>query len=150
MHTSQDSARDSHFKRALGTWSVVPAAPRERALILQQFRRETRLLITTPFDALGSLRDDNKADVVINYDMPTDHVHYPLSVKSCRPGKSVVINFVRDEDVKTLREIEDAYNVRIEETPMNVFELLQNNMEGERKLSDRPTQWDLERRDGRR
>ena len=52
--------------------------------------------------------------------------------------------------MKTLREIEDAYNVRIEETPMNVFELLQNNMEGERKLSDRPTQWDLERRDGRR
>ena len=62
---------------------------------------------------------------------PTDRAHYPLSVTSCRPGKSVVINFVRDEDVKTLREIEDAYNVRIEETPMNVFELWQNNMEGE-------------------
>lgn len=38
--------------------------------------------------------------------------------------KGVAINFVTQEDVRTLRDIEQFYNTQIEEMPMNVADLI--------------------------
>ena len=38
--------------------------------------------------------------------------------------KGVAINFVTDEDKRTLHDIEKFYNTRIDEMPMNVADLI--------------------------
>lgn len=38
--------------------------------------------------------------------------------------KGVAINFITDEDVRSLRDIETFYNTQIEEMPMNVADLI--------------------------
>ena len=38
--------------------------------------------------------------------------------------KGVAINFVTDDDVRVLRDIEAFYNTQIEEMPMNVADLI--------------------------
>lgn len=38
--------------------------------------------------------------------------------------KGVAINFVRTEDVRTLREIEQFYSTQIDEMPLNVSDLM--------------------------
>ena len=38
--------------------------------------------------------------------------------------KGVAINFVTQDDVRTLRDIEQFYNTQIEEMPMNVADLI--------------------------
>lgn len=38
--------------------------------------------------------------------------------------KGVAINFVTDEDRRTLRDIEQFYNTQIQEMPMNVADLI--------------------------
>lgn len=38
--------------------------------------------------------------------------------------KGVAINFVTNEDIRTLRDIETFYNTQIEEMPMNVADLI--------------------------
>ncbi len=56
------------------------------------------------------------------------------SIKSCfcfsigRGGrfgrKGVAINFVTDDDRRTLRDIEQFYNTQVQEMPMNVADLI--------------------------
>ena len=38
--------------------------------------------------------------------------------------KGVAINFMAEEDVRTLRDIEQFYNTTVEEMPMNVADLI--------------------------
>jgi ATP-dependent RNA helicase len=38
--------------------------------------------------------------------------------------KGVAINFVKNEDVKILRDIEQYYSTQIDEMPMNVVDLI--------------------------
>lgn len=38
--------------------------------------------------------------------------------------KGVAINFVTNDDVRTLKDIETFYNTQIEEMPMNVADLI--------------------------
>ena len=38
--------------------------------------------------------------------------------------KGVAINFVRDDDIVILRDIEQYYSTQIDEMPMNISELL--------------------------
>lgn len=54
-----------------------------------------------------------------------------LNSASCRIGrggrfgrKGVAINFVTNDDVRTLRDIETFYNTQIDEMPMNVADLI--------------------------
>ena len=63
---------------------------------------------------------------VINYDMPggiEDYIH--RIGRSGRFGrKGVAINFVKNEDVRILRDIEQYYSTQIDEMPMNVADLI--------------------------
>merc|ERR1719263_320265 len=94
----------------------------ERELIMREFRSgSSRVLITT--DVLARGIDVQQVSLVINYDLPSNRENYIHRIG--RFGrKGVAINFVTDDDVRTLREIEQFYNTKVEEMPMDVAELM--------------------------
>lgn len=94
---------------------------KERELIMREFRSgSSRVLITTDLLARGI--DVQQVSLVINYDLPSNRENYIHRIgRSGRFGrKGVAINFMTQDDVRTLREIEQFYNTHIEEMPMNV------------------------------
>jgi translation initiation factor 4A len=98
---------------------------RDREAILREFRSgATRVLITTDLLARGI--DVQQVSLVINYDLPTNRENYIHRIgRGGRFGrKGVAINFVTQEDVRTLRDIETFYNTQIDEMPMNVADLI--------------------------
>jgi len=98
---------------------------KERDIIMREFRSgSSRVLITTDLLARGI--DVQQVSLVINYDLPTNHENYIHRIgRSGRFGrKGVAINFLTQEDVRTMREIEQVYNTTVEEMPMNVADLI--------------------------
>jgi len=97
----------------------------EREAIMSEFRKgETRVLITTDVWARGI--DVQQVSLVINYDLPNNRENYIHRIgRSGRFGrKGVAINFVKDEDLRILRDIEQYYSTQIDEMPMNVADLV--------------------------
>ena len=98
---------------------------KERDAIMAEFRGgTTRVLITTDVWARGL--DVQQVSLVINYDLPTNRELYIHRIgRSGRYGrKGVAINFVRADDVRILRDIEQYYSTQIDEMPMNVADLV--------------------------
>ncbi|KAJ3284124.1 Eukaryotic initiation factor 4A-III [Rhizoclosmatium sp. JEL0117] len=98
---------------------------KERDSIMQEFRQgASRVLITTDVWARGI--DVQQVSLVINYDLPGNRENYIHRIgRSGRFGrKGVAINFVKNEDVKILRDIEQYYSTQIDEMPMNVSDLV--------------------------
>ena len=98
---------------------------KERDAIMAEFRGgSTRVLITTDVWARGL--DVQQVSLVINYDLPTNRELYIHRIgRSGRYGrKGVAINFVRADDVRILRDIEQYYSTQIDEMPMNVADLV--------------------------
>lgn len=98
---------------------------KERDRIMSEFRQgNSRILITT--DLWGRGLDVQQVSLVINYDLPTNRELYIHRIgRSGRFGrKGVAINFVKNEDLKILRDIEQYYSTQIDEMPMNVAELV--------------------------
>lgn len=97
----------------------------EREVIMREFRSgSSRVLITTDLLARGI--DVQQISLVINYDLPANRENYIHRIgRGGRFGrKGVAINFVTNEDVRMLRDIEQFYNTQIEEMPMNIAELI--------------------------
>ena len=97
----------------------------ERNDIMAEFRRgASRVLITTDVWARGI--DVQQVSLVINYDLPTNRENYIHRIgRSGRYGrKGVAINFVKNDDVAVLRDIEQFYSTQIDEMPANVNDLL--------------------------
>lgn len=97
----------------------------ERELIMKEFRSgSSRVLITTDLLARGI--DVQQVSLVINYDLPPNRENYIHRIgRSGRFGrKGVAINFVTQDDVRAMRELEAHYNTQIEEMPMNVADLI--------------------------
>ncbi|EXC33084.1 DEAD-box ATP-dependent RNA helicase 2 [Morus notabilis] len=112
---------------------------KERDAIMGEFRDgTTRVLITTDVWARGL--DVQQASyltamffggilqvsLVINYDLPNNRELYIHRIgRSGRFGrKGVAINFVKSDDIKILRDIEQYYSTQIDEMPMNVADLI--------------------------
>nr|WCZ58373.1 initiation factor 4A-III [Paratrimastix eleionoma] len=98
---------------------------RERNEIMKQFRSgESRVLITTDVWARGI--DVSQVSLVINYDLPNNRELYIHRIgRSGRYGrKGVAINFVKSDDIRILRDIEQFYSTQIDEMPMNVADLI--------------------------
>jgi ATP-dependent RNA helicase len=97
----------------------------EREEIMKQFRSgESRVLITTDLWARGI--DVSQVSLVINFDIPSNRENYIHRIgRSGRFGrKGVAINFVKTEEIGLLREIEQHYNIQIDEMPMSVSEFI--------------------------
>ncbi|KNC81339.1 eukaryotic initiation factor 4A-III [Sphaeroforma arctica JP610] len=98
---------------------------KERDAIMAEFRSgASRVLISTDVWARGI--DVQQVSLVINYDLPNNRELYIHRIgRSGRFGrKGVAINFVTNEDVHTLRDIEQYYSTQIDEMPMNVADLI--------------------------
>jgi len=98
---------------------------KERDVIMKEFRTgSSRVLITTDLLARGI--DVQQVSLVINYDLPNNRENYIHRIgRGGRFGrKGVAINFVTDDDKRTLRDIEQFYNTQIQEMPMNVADLI--------------------------
>jgi len=67
-----------------------------------------------------------QVSLVINYDLPPSRELYIHRIgRSGRFGrKGVAINFVINEDMWRLRDIEQYYSTQIDEMPMNVADLI--------------------------
>jgi ATP-dependent RNA helicase len=94
---------------------------KERDAIMEEFRGGgSRVLITT--DVWGRGLDVQQVSLVICYDLPFNRELYIHRIgRSGRFGrKGVAINFVKDDDVGTLRDIEQYYGTQIDEMPMNL------------------------------
>ena len=97
----------------------------ERDKVMEEFRSgSSRVLIAT--DLWGRGIDVQQVSLVICYDLPTNRELYIHRIgRSGRFGrKGVAINFVRTEDVRTLRDIEQFYSTQIDEMPLNVSDLM--------------------------
>lgn len=97
----------------------------ERDVIMREFRTgSSRVLITTDLLARGI--DVQQVSLVINYDLPTNRENYIHRIgRGGRFGrKGVAINFLTNDDKRTLKDIEQFYNTQIEEMPMNVADLI--------------------------
>jgi len=98
---------------------------KERDSIMAEFRDgHSRVLITTDVWARGI--DVQQVSLVINYDLPNNRELYIHRIgRSGRFGrKGVAINFVKNDDLRILRDIEQYYSTQIDEMPMNVSELI--------------------------
>jgi len=97
----------------------------ERDAIMKEFRAGgSRVLIAT--DVWGRGLDVQQVSLVICYDLPNSRELYIHRIgRSGRFGrKGVAINFVKDDDIRILRDIEQYYSTQIDEMPMNVAELI--------------------------
>ncbi|KAK5575821.1 hypothetical protein RB653_006955 [Dictyostelium firmibasis] len=98
---------------------------KEREEIIKSFRSgENRVLITTDILARGI--DVQQVSLVINYDLPLDRENYIHRIgRSGRFGrKGVAINFVKNSDIRILRDIEQFYSTQIDEMPVNFASII--------------------------
>ncbi|CAM9872415.1 unnamed protein product [Heterosigma akashiwo] len=98
---------------------------RERDAIMEEFRSgASRVLIAT--DVWGRGLDVQQVSLVICYDLPNNRELYIHRIgRSGRFGrKGVAINFVKNDDIRILRDIEQYYSTQIDEMPMNVADLI--------------------------
>ena len=98
------------------------------------------MLITTDVWARGL--DVQQVSLVINYDLPNNRELYIHRIgRSGRFGrKGVAINFVKNDDIRILRDIEQYYSTQIDEMPMNGKVSVQNEPwhDKTKKMSLRP------------
>jgi ATP-dependent RNA helicase len=98
---------------------------KERDAVMADFRSgKSRVLIAT--DIWGRGLDVQQVSLVINYDLPNSRELYIHRIgRSGRFGrKGVAINFVKNDDIRILRDIEQFYGTQIDEMPMNVADLI--------------------------
>jgi len=98
---------------------------KEREAIMKEFRSgASRVLISTDVWSRGL--DVPQVSLVINYDLPNNRELYIHRIgRSGRYGrKGVAINFVKSDDIRVLRDIEQYYSTQIDEMPMNVADLI--------------------------
>ena len=98
---------------------------KERDLIMREFRSgSSRVLISTDLLARGI--DVQQVSLVINYDLPQNMENYLHRIgRSGRFGrKGVAINFVTNNDVRAMKDIEKYYHTQIEEMPSDIADMI--------------------------
>lgn len=100
----------------------------EREDAMKKFRSlNTRVLIST--DLLGRGIDVQQVSIVINYDIPFKNEAYIHRIgRSGRHGRTgTAINFVTNNDVKRMYDIEHYYKTTINPLPADLSKIFQNN-----------------------
>lgn len=98
---------------------------KERDAIMSDFRKGvSRVLIAT--DIWGRGLDVQQVSLVINYDLPNNRELYIHRIgRSGRFGrKGIAINFVTNEEMWRLKDIEQYYSTQIDEMPLHVHEFI--------------------------
>ena len=98
---------------------------KEREAVMTEFRSgASRVLV--PTDLWGRGIDVQQVSLVINYDLPNSRELYIHRIgRSGRFGrKGVSINFVTDDEVVILRDLEQFYSCTIDEMPHSVGDIV--------------------------
>ncbi|KAF8475770.1 eukaryotic initiation factor 4A-12 [Kalaharituber pfeilii] len=93
---------------------------KERDSIMQDFYQgNSRVVIST--HALGRGIDVQQVSFIIYYDLPVKREYYIHGIRRSEEfgKKGIAINLVTSKDVMVLRDIEQYYNIQIDEMPMN-------------------------------
>ena len=101
----------------------------EREEAMKKFRNlTTRVLIST--DLLGRGIDVQQVSIVINYDIPFKSEAYIHRIgRSGRHGRTgTAINFVTNNDIKRINDIETYYQTHILPLPMDMANVFQSNL----------------------
>jgi len=101
----------------------------EREDAMKKFRNlTTRVLIST--DLLGRGIDVQQVSIVINYDIPFKSEAYIHRIgRSGRHGRTgTAINFVTNNDIKRVNDIETYYHTRILPLPSDMADVFQSNI----------------------
>ncbi len=101
---------------------------KERFAAAREFRAgNSRVLVAT--DVLARGFDVQQVSLVINYDLPLDRENYIHRIgRAARMGrKGIAINFVFDNDMVRLRDLEHYYQTKIEFLPDD-FDILNREM----------------------
>jgi translation initiation factor 4A len=96
----------------------------ERTMVMKEFKTgSSRVLISTDLLARGI--DVQQVNLVINYDLPREVENYLHRIgRSGRYGrKGTSINFITNQDVRRMKEVEKYYNTQIEELPADISDL---------------------------
>ena len=117
--------QDQNFKVSLihGSMDI-----NQREEAMRNFRNlTTRVLIST--DLLGRGIDVQQVSIVINYDIPFKSESYIHRIgRSGRHGRTgTAINFVTNNDIKRMTDIEKYYETRIDQLPEDVASLFHAN-----------------------
>ena len=95
----------------------------ERESIMREFRSgSSRVLITTDVLAKG-IDVHQQVKLVINYDFPNNREFYIHRIGRCG-HRGFAINFITQEDVRYMRDIEEFYETQFEEMPNNIADLI--------------------------
>lgn len=97
----------------------------EREKNLSDFKNGlTRIMLST--DLLSRGIDIQQLSLVINFDLPRNKETYIHRIgRSGRYGrKGTAINFITNEDIEHMREIQKFYNTKIDEMPQNLADYL--------------------------
>ena len=100
----------------------------EREDAMKKFRNlTTRVLIST--DLLGRGIDVQQVSIVINYDIPFKSEAYIHRIgRSGRHGRTgTAINFVTNNDIKRMNDIEKYYETKILPLPVDMANVFQSN-----------------------
>ncbi|CAF3288899.1 unnamed protein product [Rotaria sp. Silwood2] len=92
---------------------------------IKEFRTgSSRILVRT--DMLAGDTGIPQVSPIINYDLPTNRESYIHRIgRSGRFGRrGTAINFITNDQQQTLKHIEQYYNTRIEELPINIDDLI--------------------------
>jgi len=97
----------------------------ERDAIMEEFRSgKSRLLISTDLWSRGI--DVAQVSFVLNFDVPTSREAYLHRIG--RTGryekKGVAVTFVKKDEMRLLKDIEQFYAIQIQEMPMNIGDVL--------------------------
>lgn len=112
-------AREKHT--VLGMHGDMPQA--ERDAIMQQFKEgKCRVLITTDLWARGI--DVERISLVVNYDLPLQREQYIHRIgRTGRLGRvGIAISFVKKDELRLLKDIEQFYSTQIDILPQNISE----------------------------
>merc|ERR1712098_755492 len=88
----------------------------ERDLVVGDFvSGSSRILICT--DLMNRYVDLERVSLVINYDLPTSIENYlhRIGRGGCYAHKGVAINFITNNDLRLMKEIERFYHTEVEE-----------------------------------
>merc|ERR1712216_460936 len=104
---------------------------RERDAILREFHSATAPVILVSTDILPRHgQEDLDLSFVLNFDLPQNMDNYLHRVGQ-RTGfrrryanRGVALNFVMNEDVRLMKDIERYYHVQMEEMPMDIADLI--------------------------
>merc|ERR1712178_105870 len=92
----------------------------ERDLAMRQFRSGEAMYL------VSNIPIQSSAPVVVNFDIPqaaeTYHDHAALNQNQLQ--RRVLLNFVTNDDVRRLKDHERDYNLRIDEMPMDIDDLI--------------------------